>query len=509
MNYCKLFIAAAVTAVSLFSGCKNESPVQATEIVLDKETLEIMQGETSTLTATLIPEGAEQMAISWSSSSGDIASVGNDGTVSGVTPGECTITAHAGSLQASCAVTVYGIPVESVSLNETELELVVGTTGMLSATVSPENAEDRAVKWTSSDDNIVSVSYLGEVTANSIGEASVTASAGGKSAVCKVSVIGVPVEKIELNYSDAEMNVGNTLQLIATVFPENATDKSVIWESTDDDVVSVSQEGTVTANTVGNAVIKAMAGSIVAECSVSVIDVPIPQKGDFYYSDGSWSTELDSNKDVIGIIFWTGDPTDSDATLLKEHPDCTRGLVVAISGEQKTSWQSGYQQYNETVGAWVESNTDYDTPCTSTNDDDRVNFINGYNNSKAYEAFNSASENSAWKVEAMEVISAYSESVMAPESSSGWYFPSAKELSLLCAGECEGGIWYHRNTETRDFINERLLLVDGAEQLGSSYYWSSSENTFDNAIVLYFGIGNPNLCPKEYTICIVRPVLAF
>lgn len=509
MNYCKLFIAAASVAVWLLSGCKNESSVQATEIVLDKESLEIMQGESSVLTAMLLPEGAEPMAISWSSSSGDIASVDNEGTVSGIAPGECTITAHAGSLQASCAVTVYGIPVESVSLNKTELELVIGTTGLLSATVSPENAEDRAVTWASSDDNIVSVNYLGEVTANSIGEASVTASAGGKSAVCKVSVIGIPVESIELNYSDAEMNVGNTLQLIATVLPENATDKSVVWESSDDGVVSVSQEGTVTANAVGNAVIKAMAGNIVAECSVSVIDIPIPQKGDFYYSDGSWSTELDSSKDVIGIIFWTGDPTGNDATLLKEHPDCTRGLVIAVSGEQKTSWQSGYMQYRQTVGSWVESNTEYDTPSTSTEAGDRVDFINGYNNSKAYEAFNNAPENSAWRVEAMDVINDYAESVLTPASSSGWYLPSAKELSLLCAGECEGGIWYHRNTETRDLINERLSLVDGAEQLSPSYYWSSSENTFNNAIILYFGVGYPDLCPKEYTICLVRPVLAF
>lgn len=508
MNCFRLAVAAGIAALSILAGCKTES-VQATGIVLNEETLEITKGETFVLTAEIVPEGAEPVAITWSTSNGDIASVDGDGTVSGIASGECDITAHAGPLSASCHVTVSGIQVESVSLDRTELEMVVGTTDMLIATVSPKDAENRAVTWESSDEGIVSVNYLGEVTANATGEASVTATAGGKSAVCKITVTGIPVKDIELNYSSVEMNVGNTLVLVAKVLPENATDKTVVWKTSDEGIVSVTQDGTVTANAVGNAVVSAVSGDIVAECAVSVTDIPVPVKGDFYYSDGTWSTDLDPDKEVIGIVFWTGDPAKNDATLRKEHPECTRGLVVALSGEQKTSWQSGYVQYKKTVGSWVKSNTEYDTPTTTTNEGDRVDFINGYNNSKAYEAFNGASENSAWRVEAMDAVNAHASAVAAPESSSGWYFPSAKEMSLLCAGDCEGGIWYHRNVETRDLINERLALVEGAEQLSPSYYWTSSENTFNNAVILYFGVGYPDLCPKEYDICIVRPVLAF
>lgn len=508
MNDCRFLIAAGIVAVSLLSGCKTGS-VQATDIVLDRETLEISKGESAVLTASVVPEGAESLAVSWSTSNGDVASVDNDGKVTGVAPGECTVTAYAGPLKASCAVTVSGIPVESVSLSETELEMAVGSKRMLYATVSPADAEDRAVKWESSDEGVVSVDYLGEISAIGVGEASVTASAGGKSAVCKVTVTGIPVESVGLEPVSLEMNVGNTVTLVATVYPQNATDRTISWESTDAGVASVSADGTVTANAIGNAVIKATAGGITAECPVHVTDVLIPQKGDFYYSDGTWSTDLDGTKDVIGIIFWTGDPTANDPTLAKEHPDCTRGLAVAVSGEQKPGWQTGYAQYGKTVGSWVEQNTGFDTPTTSNKDGDKLDFINGYNNTRAYEAFNNAPENSGWKIEALDAIASYAETVAAPESSSGWYFPSAKELSLLCAGESDH-IWYHRNTDTKNFINERLALVDGSEQLGGSYYWSSSENTYDNVIILYFGVGYPDLCPKGYeSMCIVRPVLAF
>lgn len=508
MDYCRILIAAGIAAVALLSGCRTES-VQATGIVLDKETLEISKGESVILTASVVPEGAEELAVSWSTSDGDIATVDNDGKVTGVAAGECTVTAYAGSLKASCSVTVSGIAVESVSINETELEMVIGDTHMLYAAVSPEDAEDRAVTWESSDDGIVSVDYLGEVTAVGIGEAAVTAKAGGKSAVCNVTVTGIPVKSVELNYETAEMNIGNTLALVATVYPQNATDKTVTWESTDTGVASVSSDGIVTANAVGSAVIKAVAGEITAECSIHVISTLIPQKGDFYYSDGTWSTDLDESRTVIGVVFWTGDPTMSDAALAKEHPDCTRGLVVSVSGEQKPSWQSGCTAYGKTVGSWVEQNTGYDTPTTTYNDGDRLDFINGYNNTRAYEAFNNAPENSAWKVDALDAITSYAAEVAAPASSSGWYFPSAKELSLLCAGDSDH-IWYHRNTDTKNFINERLALVEGAEQLSSSYYWTSSENSEENAIILYFGVGYPDLCPKGYSgMCIVRPVLAF
>lgn len=498
-----------ILALTALTGCEENTTIHATGISINTESVTITKGESYQLTASLTPEGAEEIAIIWSTSNGNIATVDNNGIVSGILPGECTITARAGSLSASCNVTVSGIPVESVSLDKSELTMVIGTKQTIYAEVTPDDAEDRAVTWSSSDENIASVNYLGEITANNFGEATISATAGGKSASCKVTVRGIPVESITLNISETEMNVGKTLTLTATVMPENATDKTITWSSSDDKIASVDKEGTVTANSIGKVTITAKSGEASAECIISVIETPVPEKGDFYYADGTWSKELDQNKEVIGIVFWTGDPTSQDNTLRKDHPDCNHGLVIAISGEQKISWQSGYKEYKQTVGSWVEANTDFDTPTTGTGDGERINFINGYNNTKAYESFNNASENSKWKVEALDAISSHSERVPAPEASSGWYFPSAKEMSLLCAGDCEGGIWYHRNIETRDQINERLALIDNAEQLAAGYYWTSSENTFDNAVILYFGVGYPDLCPKEYAICIVRPVLAF
>ena len=169
--------------------------VKVTGISLDKTSLELTEGDTAKLTATVKPDNASNKGITWSSSSNGVATVGADGTVTAKGAGTATVTVSTndGDFKASCTVTVKAkppavIPVENLAINSGSLELKIGESGRLTAAVSPDNATDKTVTWTSSDSSVVSVDENGNLTAHKTGTATITASAGGKSAACTVTV---------------------------------------------------------------------------------------------------------------------------------------------------------------------------------------------------------------------------------------------------------------------------------------------------------------------------------
>lgn len=185
----------AVITVTAVNGGKSDSvtvtvtPIEVTDISLDKEIAEAFIGETVELKATIKPEDATDKRISWSSSDNSIASV-DDGLVTTHGIGSVKITATSVSndaISAHCLIEVIPIPVDSITLDRNKLELVIGENTMLTATVLPENATDKTVTWTSSDDTVASIED-GIVTALAEGEASITATAGDKSATCTVTV---------------------------------------------------------------------------------------------------------------------------------------------------------------------------------------------------------------------------------------------------------------------------------------------------------------------------------
>ena len=161
--------------------------IPATEITLDKNTLELTEGGTATLTATVTPANSTDNVV-WSVSPAGFATV-TGGVVEALKAGNCTITATAGSKSATCAVTVKAkiIAVQSVTLNKNALTLAVGKNETLTATVLPANSTDRTVVWSVSPSGFATVAG-GVVTAQAAGSCTVTASCGGKSASCAVTV---------------------------------------------------------------------------------------------------------------------------------------------------------------------------------------------------------------------------------------------------------------------------------------------------------------------------------
>ena len=164
------------------------------------------------------------------------------------------------------------VPVTSVSLSRSSAELVEGESITLIATVSPNNATDKTVSWSSSKSSIASVDYNGTVKALSFGSVTITATAGGKSASCNVSVVTktIKVESITLNKSEVTLVEGETFSLVATISPIDATDPSVAWSSSNSIVATVDNNGLITAIKEGTAIISASNGNVKATCSVSV-----------------------------------------------------------------------------------------------------------------------------------------------------------------------------------------------------------------------------------------------
>ena len=163
--------------------------VAITSVTLDKPEVSLYAGETATLTATVLPSNTdEDKTVTWTSSNERVATVRN-GVVTAVSEGKATITAKAGSKQATCEVTVLHTVVEvaSVTLDKENATVMVGETVTLKATVNPDNADDKTVTWTSSNEAVAVVTD-GVVTGIALGEATITATAGGKTATCKIVV---------------------------------------------------------------------------------------------------------------------------------------------------------------------------------------------------------------------------------------------------------------------------------------------------------------------------------
>lgn len=166
------------------------------------------------------------------------------------------------------------IPVTGVSLNKISTTIGRGETETLTATVEPDGTGS-AVEWESSNPSVATVDQNGKVTAVSAGNAIITATAGGKSASCKVTV-NVPLKGITITGNQTSIRKGTTTQLSVSFDPEDTTDsKELIWSSDDPGTASVDQNGLVTAIADGTTIIRARSGNVEGTYSITVEEVPL------------------------------------------------------------------------------------------------------------------------------------------------------------------------------------------------------------------------------------------
>ena len=202
-------------------------PVEA--LTLGQTTKEVIKGESFTLAVTATPEEADNKTVVWNSSDETVATV-VDGVVTTLKVGEATITASTTdgtNLTATCTVTVKPVLVASLTLDQTTKEVIKGESFTLIATTTPEEADNKTVVWSSSDETVATV-VDGVVTTHKVGDAVITATTTdgtNLTATCTVTVKPVLLTHITLNLNDAILEVGETIQLTATVGPDEADNK--------------------------------------------------------------------------------------------------------------------------------------------------------------------------------------------------------------------------------------------------------------------------------------------
>lgn len=265
---------------------------------------------------------------------------------------------------------------------------------------------------------------------------------------------------------------------------------------------------------------------------------PTPaRKGDFFYSDGTYSSTLDASKTCIGIVFWT--PADAnpdpnaktpaslsdDKVKNADFPECNHGLVVALKDAGECVWQntgkyappSVYEYFQKTSNFAPANKSDYyPIAFITTNGFNKIDYITGYQNTKILKAYNAWCINSTdpitspvTKAHAIDLLDEFASANKAPVNTTGWYIPSPKELWVMVSKDVDN-IWEKRSDSSKYFI-DNLIKEAGGEGL-KQYIWSSLELHPAGGSVANIALEFPDCFTglgKEGKTASVRPVLAF
>ena len=257
----------------------EDKPV--TSITIDPAEVTIKYGESKQLKATVYPTNATNKSVRWESGSSGVIVNPTSGIITGTTVCTETVTAKAqdgSGVKAICKVNVVvSVPVNSITLSRETKTLEKGDNFRLSATVCPENADIKSVRWSSSNTSVATVNN-GIVTAHEKGMAVITCSANdgsGVQAVCTVTVTEDKlVTSITIDPPSATLKFGESMLLKAIVCPSDATNKSVRWGGTSSGI-PVNQSGIITGLALGTETVTAEAqdgSGVKGSCKVTVVE---------------------------------------------------------------------------------------------------------------------------------------------------------------------------------------------------------------------------------------------
>ncbi len=308
-------------------------PIKVESISLNHTETTLNKSETLQLEANVLPINALNKNVIWATENAAIATVSN-GLVTAKEKGTVTIKAITtdGGKLATCVVTVVS-SVTGITLDKTEVTLAAKSSTLLTATITPEDADNKNITWKSEDTNVAVVAN-GRVVALSVGQTTITATTedGAYSASCLVKV-EVPVSSITLNHDTLMLITGDAEQLLATVLPEDATNKNYTLRSDNESVAMVIDGGWIIAGEPGIAYITAISenGDKTAECRVRVGDIPDNITSDVVIDpsdesvDFSWSAIEDASS-YIFVIYADEAQTEKICTLTFD----AKGYLVRI-----------------------------------------------------------------------------------------------------------------------------------------------------------------------------------
>lgn len=258
-----------------------DSDVPAKSMTLDPESASIYVGDTLQIMAVFDPEDATYQTVTWSSTNEDVATVDENGLVTGESEGEVSISAvykdpYTGDVWEPlyCRIQVLKplVPVTGIQVNPKEQNIFIGGSFQLQAAVQPEDASDQSVTYQSSDTDVATVDEKGIVTGVASGSAVIICRTveGGFVDTCNVTVTSEV--SISLSPTYRELAIDHTFKLQKTILPEKYADLPVTWDSTDYYVADVDSDGVVTGIDKGTCTITCTVDdyNVVASCTVKV-----------------------------------------------------------------------------------------------------------------------------------------------------------------------------------------------------------------------------------------------
>lgn len=482
------------------------------------------EGTQMTLGLRTVPAGAVPNTISWTSSSDENAIVSAAGVVTGKlcsTPSGSEVIIRCvidGSLESEFRIMVIRKQPENIVISLPGRALKLGETWDLAPKVLPESLGYRPSATLASG---ATVTDSGLLTPHSPG----TVSFGFyvsmddymiRDIVRYFSLQAEPywVESVSVPASlEMETGSSSTLDPVFTsdVEGQQPSYKDVVWSTDNIEVLSVNEKtGEITALKAGTANVIvttvhawAVPNGTAQKSAVCKVTVKEPAQalnvGDYYYSDGTWSSSLDPAKEVIGVVFAKVNPASSDQQLAKDHPECKHGLVVSTAEYTSKFVEDRSWSYVD-LGNWMNANG-----YTQFYDQEKPT---GYSNTKGFIAANAASIESYGDIIDFTMFNAASpvinhrNAIPAPASTSGWYVPSFREMQLLYEGKTA--------------VNNALGSVSGAVKVAVTteylyQYWCSSVdlmNKFIRAVTMNNGQWTTT-SKTEGSVLPVRIVLAF
>ena len=328
-------------------------------------------GKTIALTAAVLPENASLKQVTWTSSDERIATVDEQGNVTGVKRGNVRITATAkdgSNIRANIGLQVSQ-DAEEIVLDKTETTVDVGRTATLKATVLPKEANDKKVVWTSSDESIAKVNAQGRITGLALGDCEIICTSKTTGNVQAKAVIHVqqPVKKITFGVAPT-VYAGETGKLTWTIEPANASNQNVTFRSGDEKILTVSEDGTVTGVSAGETYVNVVStdgSNRQAKVKVKVYRhlTGVHMKRKVAYVDpGQTSTAgavLEPEKGTNRNMTWVS----ADPSVATVQPEAKQPNRVRITGVNRgetvvtgTTEDGGYQaSITVRVGDWEKS----------------------------------------------------------------------------------------------------------------------------------------------------------
>lgn len=312
--------------------------IPVTSVTLSSSSLAMTEGDAAQLTATVKPDDATDKTIVWSSDAPEVAEVDQEGNVTAKSVGKAIITAKSGDVSATCSVDVSKlvISVSTITLSPANLTMIEGDNASITVKITPENATDKTVVWSSDTPEVAEVDQEGNVTALTVGSAVVTATCGELSASCKVTVNPrvIPLTSLSITKDYVELMVGDEMPLSIRYAPANATDKNFVWSSDAPHIVEVDETtGRIKAISAGTAIITVRCGDLSSSCTVVVSEPVIPVTK--VIVDPSELELSKGGKASLAVTLQPADATDKTVVWSSDAPEIAdvdqNGTVMAIS----------------------------------------------------------------------------------------------------------------------------------------------------------------------------------